>query len=203
MQDDALHHLPHFGCGKRRDYAPFIYRMKSDLLRRALRGGGRGDNARGDINSIIRHRRDQSHQLQRRYSDLLAHRNSGNGNLRPPADRLGHAARFPRKFYSGLLAESETANIFVEAVFAQTEANLDGADVARFGENVRDRQQSVRTTVVDSHTIEDDRSHLTVENFVWTSDFLLQRTRDGYQLESRTGLVDVADRVVLQLVGRN
>src|SRR5207237_691123 len=146
---------------------------------------------------------DQPHQLQRRYTDLLSHRNRRDGNLRPPADRFGHAARFSRKFYSGLLTKSETADVSIEAVFAQSETNLDGADVARFRKHIRYRQQSVRTTVVDSHTIEDDRSHLAVENLVRASDLLLERTRDSYQLESRTGLIDIADRVVLQLVGRD
>src|SRR5947208_17049798 len=109
--------------------------MESNGLRSGLRLDCRSRNSWSNINSIVGHRRDQPHQLQRRYTDLLSHRNSGDGNLGPPADRLGHAARFSRKFYSGLLSESKAANIFVEAVFAKTEANLDGADVARFGDN--------------------------------------------------------------------
>src|SRR5438093_5517928 len=89
--------------------------MESNGLRRALRLDCRSCNPWSNINSIVGHSRDQPRQLQRCYSDLLAHRNSGDGNLRPPAERLGHAARFSWKFYSGLLSESKAANIFVEA----------------------------------------------------------------------------------------
>ena len=55
--------------------------------------------------------------------------------------RLGHAAGFAGQLDAGLLPETEGANVFVEAVFAQAQRDLDGAHVARFGQDVGDGKQ--------------------------------------------------------------
>ncbi len=97
-----------------------------------------------------------------------------------------------------MLAESEGANVFVEALVAEPQRNFDGADVARLRDDVRHGQHAVRLAVADTHSVDDDRSHLAVEHLVWASDFLFQAGGDGHHLESRARLVDVADRAVFE-----
>ena len=53
---------------------------------------------------------------------------------------------------------------------------------------------------MNPHAVNDDRSHLAVENLVWCGQFFFERSRDCDQLESRPRFIDVADGVVLQLL---
>ena len=96
--------------------------MKRHRLRSSLRLYRSGDDPRRDPHAVVGKGRDQPRQLDRRDANLLAHRNGGDRNLRPPARRLGDAASFAGQFDSGLLPESEGANVFIEAVFAQAQA---------------------------------------------------------------------------------
>src|SRR5437762_8659243 len=115
----------------------FTYRMKRDLLGRALRLKGRRCDSRRDVNAVICHRRNQACKLQGSDAYFLSHRDCGNRNFRPAAHRLGHTASFSRKFDAGLLAESETADVSIEAVFAQAQSDFDGSHIAGFGEKDR------------------------------------------------------------------
>ena len=150
------------------------------------------------MHAIIGNRRDQRNQLQRRNPDLLAHRDRANGNLRPAFHRLRQAARFTRKFDPGLLAESEGANVFVKSLVSQPQRDFNGAHIARLRQNVGHREHAMRLAVADAHAIDHDRSHLAIEHFIGARDFLFQSGRNSHHLESRSRLVDVANRAVFQ-----
>src|SRR5207248_10910990 len=123
--------------------------------------------------------------------------------LGPAAHRLRYRSGFARKFYHRLLAESESSNVFVEAIVAETQADLDWTDVAGFRQNVRDREQPMGTAVTNAHAVKNDGAHLAIEHFIGTRDFFFQRTGDRHQFESRAWLVDVANGMILEFVGCN
>ena len=66
----------------------------------------------------------------------------------------------------------------------------------------RDHAKVVRLVVVDDAAGESHLSSLAVDHVVRSGDVLLECRGVGDQLEDRAGLVDVADRVVLQQRGR-
>ena len=79
--------------------------------------------------------------------------------------------------------------------------DLDGAHVARLGDDVGHGEHAVRLAVADAHAVDDDRAHLAVEHFVGAGHFFFEPGGNGHHLEGRAGLVDVADGVVFQAFG--
>src|SRR5208337_4694514 len=135
---------------------------------------------------------------ERRNANLLAHGDRANGNFRPAFHRLRQTARFTGKFDPGLLAESESADVLVQAFVAEPQRDFNGADIARFRNDVGDREHAVRPAVAYAHAIDDNRSHLAVEHFVGARYFFFQAGGDGHHLESRAGFVHVADGAVFE-----
>ena len=61
---------------------------------------------------------------------------------------MNHAANLARQFDAGAIAEAETADVFVELLFAEHERHLGRADVARMDENVLHAQIAVAFVAV-------------------------------------------------------
>src|ERR1700741_4058007 len=89
----------------------------------------------------------------------------------------------PRVSPGSSMPEAEGANVFVEAIITETHCDLDGANVARFGNDVGNGEQSMRLAVVDPRAVNDDRTHLTIEYFVRACDFLFEACGDRDDLE--------------------
>jgi len=104
--------------------------MKRHGLGRTLRLDFSCDDSRRDPDAVVGERGNQSRQLNRRNSNLLAHGNRCNRNLRPSIHRLGQAAGFAGQLDSSLLPESICANIFIKPIFPEPQRYLDRADVA-------------------------------------------------------------------------
>src|SRR5437667_10169415 len=98
-----------------------IHWMECDSLRHTLGLGVCGYDSWCNVNTIVRHRRNQAYELQWSNADLLPHRDRCDRDLRPAAHGLGQPARLTRELDPGLLAETEGANISVEAIFTQTQ----------------------------------------------------------------------------------
>src|SRR5262249_41709470 len=107
-----------------------LLRVESDRLQRVGGRGGRSDDTWRNPYSIVRECRNHSRELNRRDADLLPNRDGPNGNLRPFVNGLRHAACLAGQFDPGLLAKPESANVFVEPVFAEAQREFYGADVA-------------------------------------------------------------------------
>ena len=100
------------------------------------------------------------------HANFLTHRNCANGNLGPAAHGLCHPPGFARQLNSGLLAKSEGANVLVKAVFSKAQSDLDGAHVARIGQNFRNREKTIGFVITNPQSIDHDGSVLAIENFV-------------------------------------
>ena len=183
VQHDALEHLAHLGCGYRRNYARAFGGLEGDGLRTILWSDGSGDNARGNTNTVVGDGRNQRRELHCGDADFLAHGDGGEGNLGPAIYGLGHAARFAGEFNAGLLAESESANVFVKAIVAEAHSDFDGAHIAGFGDDVGDGEPAVGPAVANAHAVDDDGAHLAVEHFLGGGDFFFEASGDGDHFE--------------------
>src|SRR5258708_527654 len=102
-----------------------------------------------------------------------------------------------------MVSEFVRANVFVEAVFAQAQRDFDCAHVARFRQHSPHRQYAMWFGVTDTHAVVDDGSHLAVEQLVGSGELFFKGGGDRHQLESRTGLVYVADGAIGKRSGRD
>jgi len=156
VEDHSLQHLSHLGRSQRGNHSRPRGRLKINCLRIILRRNRARYNARRNAHAVIGNGRYQRSQLQRRNANLLPHGDCANGNFRPALHRLRQSGRFAGKLDPGALSKSKGANVFVETIVPQSQSDLDGADVARFGEDVGNRQHAVRLAVADAHAIDDD-----------------------------------------------
>src|SRR3954451_16186250 len=107
-----------------------------------IRVASTGDDARRRVHPVVRDRRDHGDQLHGRDSNLLSHGDGTDRDLRPTAHRLGDAAGLAGKLDAGLRTEAKRADVTIKALFAQTQAELDGADVAGISEDLRDGEKT-------------------------------------------------------------
>ncbi len=113
------------------------------------------------------------------------------------------AARFAGQLDAGARAESEGANVLVEAVGADLERELDGGNVAgprKRGRDRNDAESAIALVVVNDAAGKRDLSALAVDHVVGRGDVLVERGGVGDELEGRARLVDIADGVICAAV---
>src|SRR5262249_46937266 len=115
-----------------------------------------------------------------------------------PLLRLPHkTSRLSRQLDAGLRSESEPADVVVEVGVLETQADLDGADVARVLEDLGGAEDAERLVIAYRRSAHTYRSHLAVEQIAGMDQVLLERRGHRDDLECRAGLVGVDDRAVL------
>ncbi len=143
--------------------------------------------------------------MQRGDGDFLADGDVADRRGMPVVDRAQQSARFAGKLDAGPRSESEVADVLVELVGAELERELDGADIARLGECLGDgdgAEATIALVVVNDLTGDVDLAALAIDHVIGLGNGLIHRRGVGDELEDGTGLIDVADRVVAQQVGR-
>src|SRR4030088_444575 len=104
--------------------------MEHYRLRRVLRFHATRNDPRRYPAAVIGKSRYQPRELQRRDTNLLPQRYRCNRDFRPAAHWLGQTARLARQLNPRLLSKPIRANVFVEAILAQPQGNLDRAYIA-------------------------------------------------------------------------
>src|SRR5205823_9918263 len=127
----------------------------------AVRCSDRFHNARHDQLAAVGNGRHRCRHLQRCHSDLMPHRNTGDGNFAPRFWRPNEPVNLARQLNSCALAESEASNVFVKFLVAHSESKFSRSDIARFDEDLAHAQIRKRAMIVQSSTAEIPETVLT------------------------------------------
>ena len=138
--------------------------------------------------------------MQRGDGYFLPHGDGADGRRTPAVHRAQQAAGFTGQLGAGARAEAEVANVLIEAVRPDFEGQLDGGDVAGLFERLMDWNDSVvlALVVVNHASRQGDFASLAVDHVVGRGYMLVEGGGVGDQLEGRTRLVDIANRVIAQ-----
>ena len=111
--------------------------------------------------------------------------------LRPLLGAAHASRRFARKRDAGALAETEAADVVVEAVLPEREADADRADVRGVHHHVFERDEAVAVVavLVDLRVADLDEAVAAVEDLRRRDHALFQSGRGGDDLEGRSRLV--------------
>jgi hypothetical protein len=88
-------------------------------------------------------------QLQRGHTDFVSHRNRAHRGRLPSFQWPYQARALRRQFDPGAFTETEPSDVLIQIRSAHLHADVNRADVAGFGEHIRDRQYRVRMRVVN------------------------------------------------------
>src|SRR5215469_14585539 len=201
VQHHTLHHLFHLGGGQPGDDLTALGGVESNHLRCTLGRRRPGDDAGRHPLAVVGDGRNHACQLQGGDADFLSHGDCANRYFRPAVERLGQAASLARELNTGLLTESVATDVLVEALVAEAQSDLDSAHVTGVRQDVGNGQHAEGFPVVNAAATDDDRAHLTIEDFVGPGEMLVKRGRNGHQLECGTGFVDIADGMILEPLG--
>src|SRR5262249_19928339 len=119
-------------------------------------------------------------------------------HLGPAAGRFGQSSSLAGKLNSGLRSEAEGAYVAVKALVSQAQRDLDSADVTGILQHLSHRQRAVRLVIMNETPVDGDGSHLAIHHFVGIGEPLFQRRSQRDDLETRAGLVNVADGAVFE-----
>src|SRR4051794_24915682 len=202
-RDDGLENFVQYGRGLFRD----------DAHRRGLRRNVNGvafrvddflDDARLHADAAIGDGGDGGEDLQRRRSNLLTDRHRCIRKLRPLIGAAHASLRFARQRDAGALAETEAADVAVETVLPEREADTDRADVRRMHHHVFEGDETVAivAVLVNLRVADLDESIAAVENLRGRDYALFQASGGGDDLECRSGLVLILDGAITAIVGR-
>ncbi len=125
----------------------------------------RADHVRPDDQPAIGDGRHRIHHLQRRHADFLSHGNRAHRNRRPILQAAKHSPAFPRQVDAGGLAETKRANVVVKFGSAQAQAYLNGADVARIGQDLRNAEIAVCFMIANAMPGNVNRALLTIDQY--------------------------------------
>ena len=156
----------------------------------------RAHDARLDELAAVGHRAHGRGHLQRRDAHLISHRHrrqrAGIQPRRVPDDAGVLAAEVRRE----RLAEAEPADVAAEALRAEPHPHPDRSDVARFRDDVDERQRAVRVHVADDAAAERDEPGSAVHRIGRRDHPLFDRGRRGDDLERGARLVQILDGAV-------
>ena len=100
------------------------------------------------------------------------------------------AAALAGKIDAGWCAKAERANVIVKFRGAKSKSNLDSADVAGIGQNVRDGQHAIFLVIVDEMAGDSHGPVFAIEDFFSANQVLIEGGSERYQFESGTWLIN-------------
>ena len=165
----------------------------------------RKKDVRGQVDATVGDGGDHGDELNRCYGDFLADGDGADGGAAPALGWLKQSAGFAGEFDAGAGAEAEGANVLIEAVVADFEREFDGGDVAGSSQSRGDGDDAhaaIGLVVVDDAAGKGDLAALAVDRVVGRGHVLVERGGVGDELEDGAWLVDIADGVVLEQLGR-
>src|SRR5277367_1008375 len=147
--------------------APWLRRRQSFFGRQCLFAAPQfGDNLWLIKQSTVSNRRNRTSELQRRDANFLTHRDGADRNRLPVFEPRQPSATFIGQLDAGNRAKTKCAYVFVEFRSTEPQRDLDGAHVARFRENVRNRQQAKWFVIADAMAGDVNGAVLAIEYFI-------------------------------------
>ena len=109
-----------------------------------------------------------------------------------------HSGNFAGQTEAGALAETETADVFVEGIRAQVHGDFGAADVGGLHHDVVDGQRPVAVHIAQNLAAVSEAAVLAVVNALGRDGLLLQGGRNDHDLEGGAGLEHFDDRPVFR-----
>ena len=107
-----------------------------------------------------------------------------------------HAVPFARQIDAGRLAESVCRDVLIEFRRAEPQSDLDRADVARLGQNLRNRQIAVGFVIANAMPRDVDHAVLAIHHVVGPRQTLIDRRGQRYNLKDRSRLIERANGAI-------
>src|SRR5262249_13010859 len=123
----------------------------------------------------------------------MPHRNPRYRNFAPRFRRPNESIDLTWQFNSGPLAKTESANVFVEPLFAHTQRKLGRADVARLHQNIADAQIRKRAMIMEGAASEIPEAVLAKDRRIGAKLAFVKSSGGGNDLERRAWLHHVDD----------